>query len=127
MVRVNAWDLATRIQDAAKWSFDFFSESSVELAKLYFPEPEMYMAEVGWPTNSSSPYVHLSAASVENLQIFINNFVCMANTQGVKYFFSEYMDNPWKLGWTIVDAESWGLFNSDRTLKAITLPDCVHV
>ena len=127
MVRVDAWNNATRIQDAAKWSFAFFNKTSVELAKSFFPEPEMYMTEVGWPTNSSSSLLNPSAASVENLQIFINHFVCMANTLGVKYFFSDYMDNPWKEERYSGVAGSWGLFNSDRTLKAITLPDCAHV
>jgi len=125
MVRVDLWDSSTRIQDAAKWTFDFFNETSLELAKSFVPKPEMYMTEVGWPTNSSASFfLNPSAASVENLQIFINHFVCTANTQGVKYFFSDYMDNPWK---ERRYSGSWGLFNSDRTLKAITLPDCAHV
>jgi len=127
MARVDPWERVTRIQNAATWSFDFFNNTSVELAKSSFPEPEIFMAEVGWPTNSSSSLLNPSAASVENLQIFINNFVCTANTQGVKYFFSEYMDSPWRKVRYSGITGSWGLFNSDRTLKAITLPDCVHV
>jgi len=127
MVRVDAWNRATRIQDAAKWSLDFFNKASVELASAPSNGAEVYMAEAGWPTNSLSPLVNPSAASVENLQIFINSFVCTANTQGIKYFFSDYMDNPWRERRYSAVAESWGLFNSDRTLKAITLPDCAHV
>ena len=84
------------------------------------------MTEVGWPTTSSVPVVSASGASVENLQYFLNNFVCTGNTQGVKYFYYEYMNIPWKQQrWPGVGA-FWGLFNSDKTLKAITLPDCSH-
>jgi len=90
------------------------------------------MTEVGWPTNSSVPVSTISPPSVENLQLFINNFVYTANTQRIKYFFFEYMDMPWKER-RLPDVEGfggvegfWGLFNSDRTLKAITLPDCAH-
>jgi len=121
MVSVDPRRRAPRVQDAAKWSFDFFNKTSVEFARFIFPEPEMYMTDVGWSTNSPS------ATSVENLQIFINTFVCTANTQGVKYFFYEYMDNPLREEWYSALMEPRGLFNSDRTLKAITLPDCVHV
>lgn len=126
MVNVHAWHANTTIQDAAKWTFDFFKETGVDLASPLPNKPEMYMAEVGWPTNSSVPVVSSSAASVENLQLFLNNFVCTANTQGVRYFFFEYMNIPWKeQRWPGVEG-FWGLFNSDKTLKAITLPDCAH-
>ena len=52
------------------------------------------MTEVGWPTTTSVPVVSASGASVENLQYFLNNFVCTANTQGVKYSYYEYMNIP---------------------------------
>ena len=65
-----------------------------------------------------------SYASVANLQIFLDTFVCQANQNGTGYFYFEYADEPWKdvqfggvEGW-------WGLFNSDRTLKDVTIPDC---
>ena len=90
------------------------------------------MTGVGWPTNSLAPVVTTSPPSVKNLQLFINNFVCTASTQGIKYFFFEYMDMPWKQRRS-PDVEGsggvegfWGLFHSNRTLKAITLPDCAH-
>ena len=84
------------------------------------------MTEVGWPTTSSVPVVSASGASVENLQYLLNNFVCTANTQGVKYFYCEYMNIPWKeQRWPGVGG-FWGLLNSNKTLKAITLPDCSH-
>jgi len=126
MVNVRAWHNNIRIQDAAKWTFDFFNNNSMVFASSLKYQPEIYMAEVGWPTNSSSSVVDPSAASVENLQLFINNFVCTANTQGIKYFFFEYIDTPWKANYPGVPG-FWGLFNSDRTLKAITLPDCPHL
>ena len=36
-----------------------------------------------------------TAASVPNLQIFINDFVCQANSQGVGYFFFEVRYSDW--------------------------------
>ena len=126
MVNVHAWHANTTIQDAPKWTFDFFKENGPDLANLVPNKPQIYMAEVGWPTNSSVPVASSSPASVENLQYFLNNFVCTANAQGIKYFYFEYMNIPWKeQQWPGVEG-FWGLFNSDKTLKAITLPDCAH-
>ncbi|EEB87874.1 hypothetical protein MPER_14591, partial [Moniliophthora perniciosa FA553] len=34
--------------------------------------------------------------SVENLQKFIDTFVCQANQNGTQYFFFEFTDEPWK-------------------------------
>lgn len=52
-----------------------------------------------------------SAASEENLQTFLDTFVCQANSAGIGYFFFEFCDEDWKdkqfggvEGW-------WGLFN----------------
>jgi exo-beta-1,3-glucanase (GH17 family) len=68
----------------------------------------------------------VSAASVPNLQVFLDTFVCQANTNGTGYFFFEYFDEKWKdiqfggvEGW-------WGLFNGNKTLKdGLTIPDCI--
>jgi len=85
MVRVDPWDRKRPIQDAAKWSFDFFDEANLGLTRFRQQPKPTYMVEVGWPTNAESTSFNRSAPSVENLQIFINNFVCVANTQGVRY------------------------------------------
>jgi len=46
-------------------------------------------------------------------QIFLDNFVCQANQNGIGYFFFEFCDEIWKddvyggvEGW-------WGLFNGE--------------
>ena len=126
MVNVQAWYANTTIQDAPTFSFNSFKENGPDLASLVPNKPQMYMTDVGWPTNSSVPVAGPSGASVANLQYFLDNFVCTANTQGVKYFYYEYMNIPWKeKRWPGVGG-FWGLFNSNKTLKAITLPDCSH-
>ncbi|KAH8117942.1 glycoside hydrolase family 17 protein [Phellopilus nigrolimitatus] len=128
MANVHPWFANTSIDDAAAWTASFFSETDVAQAAQVSNNPKMYIAETGWPTKSSSAADAtdgVSAASIPNLQTFLNDFVCQANTNGTGYFFFEYFDEPWK------DAEFggvegwWGLFNSNRTLKdGITIPDC---
>jgi exo-beta-1,3-glucanase (GH17 family) len=127
MSNVLPWFAGQNIQDAATWTFAFFKETSVDVASKLTNNPQMYIAETGWPTDSSTSKTNdASEASVPNLQRFINDFVCTANRQGVRYFFFEFTDIPWK-GRLFPGVEgSWGLFNSNKTLKAITLPDCSH-
>ncbi|KAF7290974.1 Glycoside hydrolase family 17 protein [Mycena chlorophos] len=126
---VHPYFAAQAIDAAASWTLDFFNTTNVQAADALSNKPTMYIAETGWPTKSSSAAAASdgpSIASVENLQIFLNTFVCAANQQSVGYFFFEYFDEGWKVkdvqfggveGW-------WGLFNADRTLKNITIPDC---
>jgi exo-beta-1,3-glucanase (GH17 family) len=113
------------IQDAATWSFAYFKETNVDVANALANKPQMYIGEMGWPTADASTTA-ASNASVGNLQRFINDFVCPANLQGLKYFFYEFTDIPWKAKEYTAAEGHFGLFNGDKTLKGITLPDCSH-
>jgi len=87
----------------------------------------MYIAETGWPSASSdisNANNGASDASVTNLQTFLDTFVCQANQAGVGYFYFEYFDEEWKDKKYGGVEGYWGLFNKDRTLKNITIPDC---
>lgn len=129
MSNVHAWFAKTTIQAAANWTFTFFQETNVNVANALANKPQMYIAETGWPTYSSTAAEKTdgaSEASEPNLQLFMDSFVCTANTQGVKYFYFEYTDTPWKAQQFPGVEGFWGLFYSNKTLKAITLPDCSH-
>jgi len=87
----------------------------------------MYIAETGWPTASDdagNANNGPSLASEANLDIFMQTFVCQANTNGTKYFFFEFFDEKWKaLQFGGVEGH-WGLFHQNKTLKNINIPDC---
>ncbi|KAJ7780985.1 glycoside hydrolase [Mycena metata] len=127
MANVHPWFASEAIEDAAGWTAEFFATTNVAAASALSNKPTMYIAETGWPTKSSSAAAESdgpSNASVANLQIFIDTFVCQANQNQTGYFFFEYFDEGWKdvqfggvEGW-------WGLFNADRTLKNVTIPSC---
>ncbi|TFK33229.1 glycoside hydrolase superfamily [Crucibulum laeve] len=127
MANVHPWFANVSASDAAGWTANFFSETNVAPAKALSNNPQMYIAETGWPTKSSdagNANNGASTASEANLQTFIDTFVCQANTNGTGYFFFEFFDEEWKdkqfggvEGW-------WGLFNADRSLKNIKIPDC---
>lgn len=124
---VHAWFANVTIDLAASWTAQFFDETNVQVANALPNRPKMYIAETGWPTKSSdlaNANNGASDASIQNLQKFLDTFVCQANTNNTAYFYFEFFDEKWKdiqfggvEGW-------WGLFNSDRTLKNVNLPDC---
>jgi exo-beta-1,3-glucanase (GH17 family) len=126
---VDAWFANTSIDDAASWVFTYFNETNVAPAALLPNHPKMYIAETGWPSASSDAANAVNgggtAASVPNLQTFINDFVCQANSQGVGYFFFEFIDEQWKEYLYGGVEGHWGLFDKNYNLKAITLPDCL--
>jgi len=127
MSNVHAWFANVSAQNSAGWVAEFFQQNNVAAANAVSNRPAMYIAETGWPTQSSDVSNESngpSKASEANLQIFLDTFVCQANKNGTGYFFFEYFDEPWKNiqfggveGW-------WGLFHSNRTLKNIEIPDC---
>ncbi|KAH8100979.1 glycoside hydrolase [Cristinia sonorae] len=127
MANVHPWFANVSIDQAADWTETFFQENNVVVANALPNKPQMFIAETGWPTKSSdagNANNGPSLASVPNLQTFLDTFTCQANQKGTGYFFFSYFDEPWKdkqfggvEGW-------WGLFNADRTLKDITIPDC---
>ncbi|KAH7884397.1 glycoside hydrolase family 17 protein [Phlebopus sp. FC_14] len=128
MSNVHPWFANQSIDDAAGWTAQFFQTTNVEPAASLSNSPKMYIAETGWPTNTSqfnySPDDGPSIASVGNLQIYIDTFVCQANQNGTGYFFFEFSDEPWKAT-TYGGVEGyWGLFDSNKNFKNLTVPDC---
>ncbi|KAJ6539606.1 glycoside hydrolase superfamily [Mycena capillaripes] len=127
MANVHPWFAAQAIQDAAGWTADFFATTNVAAANALSNKPTMYIAETGWPTKSSSVEAQSdgpSIASVDNLQIYLDTFVCQANQNGTGYFFFEYFDEGWKdvqfggvEGW-------WGLFNAEQVFFRLPFEGC---
>ncbi|KAG9126231.1 hypothetical protein FRC07_004339 [Ceratobasidium sp. 392] len=129
LANVHPWFATQTVQNAAGWTYDFFQQTNIAQAAQASNKPSMYIAETGWPTKSSNASTQTngaSEASVANLQIFLDTFVCASNTNQTQYFFFEFKDEPWKdvmyggvEGW-------WGLFDSDKKLKDVTIPECSH-
>ncbi|KAH7913798.1 glycoside hydrolase family 17 protein [Hygrophoropsis aurantiaca] len=128
MKKIHPWFANQTIDNAAGWTANFFQTTNVAAAEALSNNPKKNIAETGWPTDTSqlnyNPNDGPSLASVPNLQIFLDTFVCQANTNGTGYFFFEYFDETWKAT-TYGGVEGyWGLFDSNRQLKNITIPDC---
>ncbi|GLB34032.1 putative glycosyl hydrolase 17 family protein [Lyophyllum shimeji] len=127
MANVHAWFANTTAEGASDWVLKFFDSTNVQPASQLPNHPKMYIAETGWPTKSSdagNANNGGSDASITSLQTFLDTFICTANARGVPYFYFECFDEKWKdlkyggvEGW-------WGLFDADRTLKDIKIPNC---
>jgi exo-beta-1,3-glucanase (GH17 family) len=127
MANDHPWFANVSIDQAAAWTYQFFEQTNVQPAAALPNHPTMYIAETGWPSNSSDQANMnngASTASIANLQTFLNTFVCQANKNGTGYFYFEAFDEAWKDPiYGGVEAH-WGLFNSDKSLKNITIPSC---
>jgi len=92
---VHPWFAQQTVTASVQWTWDFFQEQNVQPASLLANKPEMFLAETGWPSGSAWENTTNSGAgvggeaSVANLQIFLDNFLCQSNTQGIKYFYFE--------------------------------------
>ncbi|KAF9549227.1 hypothetical protein EC957_004527 [Mortierella hygrophila] len=108
----------TSASQAADWAFANFKDETLKAAR---GKPAM-ISEVGWPSGPSSAALGPAVPSVENLQTFVNTWVCQANIKNVPYYYFEAFDEPWKN--SINPRESqWGLMTVDRKLK-VTIPNC---
>ncbi|KAH9957451.1 glycoside hydrolase superfamily [Russula dissimulans] len=126
MANVHPWFGNVSITDAADWTYTFFETTDVSAAAAVTNKPNMYIAETGWPTASDDAgdmTNGASAASVPNLQQFLNTYVCQANQNNTGYFYFEGFDETWKSVYGGVEPH-WGIFNADKTLKNVTIPNC---
>ncbi|KAF9100144.1 hypothetical protein BGX29_006765 [Mortierella sp. GBA35] len=108
----------TSASEAADWAFANFKDETVKAAR---GKPAM-ISEVGWPRGPSSAALGPAVPSMENLQTFVDTWVCEANRRNVPYYYFEAFDEPWKN--SINPRESqWGLMTVDRKLK-VAIPNC---
>ncbi|KAG0204009.1 hypothetical protein BGX33_008769 [Mortierella sp. NVP41] len=66
-----------------------------ETVKAARGKPAM-ISEVGWPRGPSSAALGPAVPSMENLQTFVDTWVCEANRRNVPYYYFEAFDEPWK-------------------------------
>lgn len=146
MANVHPWHGGLPVEQAAQWTWQFFqvcrlfmrtgeglTESSAsqdfDVKPCEGTGAKMYLAEAGWPTgsdNRTNSNNEGAFPSVPNLQRYLDDFVCQANDNGTEYFYFEFVDALWKKQYGGVEPH-WGLLGPDRTLKAVTIPDCeVH-
>jgi len=107
------------------YNYPFWDGVSIENAMTHFEDKykltrtlttkEIVIGETGWPSAGSQNGG--AVPSEYNQRRYLTDLQAWSNKNGVKIFFFEFFDEPWKTGEPGGVGVHWGLFNSDYTIK----------
>lgn len=104
------------IDQAVDYSFKRLYE-----VKAAYPDKEVVVGEVGWPSNGRSN--RGAEASQANQTRFLRRFLARAEREGLVYYVMEAFDQPWKIKVEGAIGTYWGVYDADREPKfALTQP-----
>jgi exo-beta-1,3-glucanase (GH17 family) len=105
MANIHPFFSGINVTGAAEWTLQFLTNNVVSTTTSLNPAPPIIISEgrrpqklliiVGWPTGSGS--INSSIAGTSELEYFIPQFLSAAKNAGVKYYFFEGYDEPWKV------------------------------
>ncbi|KAI4200321.1 MAG: hypothetical protein LQ346_002399 [Caloplaca aetnensis] len=121
---------------AASWTWNFWNtHDTILTAKT---TKKNIISEVGWPSAGGKHCGEVNCtagitgavAGIDNLNTFMDTFICQSLANGTEFFWFEAFDEPWKktlnepkLGKEWED--KWGLMDLARKLKpGVKIPDC---
>ncbi|KAI9664283.1 MAG: hypothetical protein M1829_005838 [Trizodia sp. TS-e1964] len=136
MANIHPFFTGYTVDVAAGWTWEFFTNHDVNLATAAPNKPRSIISEVGWPSeggnscgayNCTSPTAG-SVAGIDQMNIFMDKFICQSMANGTDFFWFEAFDEPWKIrydqggqNWE----DHWGLMDVNRNLKpGLKIPDC---
>lgn len=134
MSNIHPFFAGTTAEAAAGWTWDFWQQHDVILTKG--TSKKNVISEVGWPSGGGNDCGSVnctsktqgSIAGVDEMNTFMNDFVCQSLANGTDYFWFEAFDEPWKIQFNKGDQnweDKWGLMTIDRKLKpGVKIPDC---
>ncbi|KAL2812356.1 glucan endo-1,3-beta-glucosidase btgC [Aspergillus granulosus] len=135
MSNVHPFFAGVKAEDAASWTWSFWNNHNAPLTQG--TNKGNVIAEVGWPSGGGNDCgngancpdeTSGAVASVENMNIFMADWVCQALDNGTDYFWFEAFDEPWKVRYNegkMQWEDKWGLMDPGRNLKpGIKIPDC---
>ncbi len=95
---------------AVEYSIDHYN-----LLKNTFPDKDIVIGEVGWPSNGRT--LHSAVASVSNEAIFLRRFLARAQQEKYIYYVMEAFDQPWKQVTEGAVGAYWGVYDVNRNPK----------
>lgn len=95
---------------AVEYSVDHYN-----LLKNTFPDKDIVIGEVGWPSNGRT--LHSAVASVSNEAIFLRRFLARAQKEKYIYYVMEAFDQPWKQVTEGAVGAYWGVYDVNRHPK----------
>ncbi len=91
------------------------SLNQIARVQARFPDRQVVVAEIGWPSNG--PSLGKARASAANQALFIRNFLQQARSSGLDYYLIEAFDQPWKMATEGRAGAYWGLWDAWRNPK----------
>ncbi|OTA04492.1 GH17 protein [Trichoderma parareesei] len=132
MANVHPFFSGTKASEAAAWTYSFWSEHDGPFWKK--DKSKNIISETGWPTGGGkycggpSTCPDPAVAGIDELNTFMDDWVCQALENGTNYFWFEAFDEPWKVIYNTKGQEwedKWGLMDANRKLKdGVKIPDC---
>jgi exo-beta-1,3-glucanase (GH17 family) len=134
MANIHPFFAGVKVTEAADWTMYFWGNKTQGFLKT--DNSMNIIAETGWPSQGGMSCGNSwqtdcpdgSVAGIEQLNTFMEDWVCRALDEGTEYFWFEAFDEPWKIMFNTDGKEwedHWGLLTVDRKLKeGVKIPDC---
>ncbi|KAL8940665.1 MAG: hypothetical protein Q9211_002170 [Gyalolechia sp. 1 TL-2023] len=128
---------AGKTQDiAASWTWNFWNTHVTSLTTN--TKKKNIISEVGWPSEGGkhcgevtcTPGMSGAVAGIDEMNTFMDSFVCQSLANGTDFFWFEAFDEPWKQRFNEPEIgkeweDRWGLMDIARELKpGVKIPDC---
>ncbi|CAE7015759.1 Glycoside hydrolase family 17 protein [Pyrenophora teres f. teres] len=133
MSNVHPFFAGVQAKDAAAWTWDFWSSKDVALTASQSGIHQI-IAEVGWPSGGGTDCGGAtkctvgSTAGIDEMNQFMEDWICPSMKNGTEYFWFSAFDEPWKIKYNTPGKnweDKWGLMDINRNLKpGLKIPDC---
>ncbi|KAH3946682.1 hypothetical protein HBH98_080730 [Parastagonospora nodorum] len=133
MSNVHPFFAGVDVKQAAGWTWNFWNTHDVALTASS-QNIKQVIAEVGWPSGGGTSCGGAdkctggSVAGVDELNQFMEDWVCPSMKNGTEYFWFSAFDEPWKDRYNSPGKnweDKWGLMDIDRNMKpGLKIPDC---
>ncbi|CAI6340749.1 unnamed protein product [Periconia digitata] len=135
MSNVHPFFAGVDVGNAAGWTYEFWTTHDVALTASD-KKIKQIVAEVGWPTGGGNGCgdrncttdTEGSVAGIDELNQFMEDWVCPSMKNQTEYFWFSAFDEPWKIRYNEEGKEwedKWGLMDVNRNLKkGVKIPDC---
>ncbi|KAF2847358.1 glycoside hydrolase family 17 protein [Plenodomus tracheiphilus IPT5] len=133
MSNVHPFFAGVDAKDAAAWTWNFWQEKDVTLT-ANDKNIKQVIAEVGWPSSggtscgAADTCTEGSVAGIDEMNQFMEDWVCPSMKNETEYFWFSAFDEPWKIKYNTKGKnweDKWGLMDIDRNLKpGVKIPSC---